>query len=366
MDLNTTEHPTIPSDMLQLMNACLATQMENEPGVGSIFTAMGGPGIGKTQIMSQYAKHQRMKFAVTILSRTPSPDIQGFMIPNLETGKVEFMTTRKFIEAAFDPDEHDGVIMLFDEMDKCMPDQQGSIQSMWEDRSLEGTPVDKNLFFMAGANRPEDNCGGNELIKSIEDRMFLYEMPPPDVDQWINWALLNRIEPNIMAYLKWKPEHLYNFNPDMSGAFASPRSWAKSSYLMNYIDSESTSLISEVVQRKCGEEIGIEYTGFIRMVDELCTTQDVYDNPETAPVPHHNTSACYAMCTNLAADLARKKHEGVPIAQADAEAAIQYVRRMEEGMAVFGFRMMCNANPEFMTVTPEFTAFKKDFKHLNF
>jgi len=360
-----TSHPTIEDDMFMMMNACLSTQVDKIPGRGSIFTFLGGPGIGKTQRAAQFAESRQLLLAVSILSRTPSPDIQGFLVPNMKTMTVEFLTTKKFIEASYDKDKYNGVLMMLDEIDKCMPDQQGGIQSMLEDWSLEGSPVDKNLFFMAGANRPEDNCGGNELIKSLEDRMYIFNMPDPDAEVWLTWAASEGIDPRIRAYIQWKPENLYNFNPDKSGAFASPRSWAKSSYLIESLPLHNDRMVSQIVQHKCGEEIGLEFGGFIRMASELCPVEAIYLNPDDAPVPNHNASACYAMACNLAYDFGRIKNAGEHITREMAEAAIKYIKRMDEGLAVFAFKMMADANPEFCAVTEEFTNFKREFKHLN-
>ena len=366
---NTTPHPTIDAKMHRQMLACLRTQTVKKPGFSSIFTMQGGPGIGKNGKAAQFAEHHNLEYVEYMVSGTPSPDITGFMIPNLETKEAEFIPTKKFISGHV-PTDKDGVLVHIQELDKMKPDQQAIVQTIFDSWLLDNIPVQKDLYYIASMNMASDNCGGEELIRSLEDRLYLYKLPEPDVNEWLRWAARSSIHGWVMGFLKFAPGHLYNFDPDKEGAFCSPRSWEKASRLIDGLDltgdmEEDVEMVIDVVENKVGPGVGIEFSGFIKMAHELVPVSEVLANPETASVPHHDIGAAYAMCSNLATEFGHRREKGVTLGKETVENAITYIRRMAEDMAVFAFKMCTDAHPDFSEVTSEWTKFARDFKELN-
>lgn len=365
LNFNKVEHSTIEPDLFQLMSATLQSQREHAPGKGSPLLLTSAPGLGKTAMYRALAKEYNLEFRAIILSRIPSADISGFFIPDLATGVVVHLTTKDIIDPEYDKEKFDGILILFDEIGNADVGQQTSIQSFVEDWKMGGVPVAENVFFAFASNRKKDSCGSNDLVKSLVDRLFVKDIEEPDVDNWIRWAMKNGVHPNIIGYIQWKKEALFEFDPKApQGGQPSPRAWEKASHLIDSLPIETNYMISTVVSGKVGEVRGIEFSAYIRMLDELCSYEDVMRDPEDAPIPHHNTSACYAMCTNIAYEFAQKDKAGEDLTKEEVDAAITYIRRMDDAMAVFGFRMMDEATTLFSKRSDEFTKFKKDYKEL--
>tara|TARA_Y100000310_G_C20626114_1_gene785995 strand:+ start:485 stop:1582 length:1098 start_codon:yes stop_codon:yes gene_type:complete len=365
MDFSATEHPTIETELFQIANACFASQVDKIPGHGSPLCLLGPPGVSKTALVRQLAEFHNMALKVFILGSTPAPDLVGFYVPDLKEGKVRHLITQDIINPEYDRDKYDGVIVLLDEFANCV-EQMTTIQSTIEDWSMEGQPVNKDVFFVLASNRPEDMSGANEIPKSVVDRVYIHEVKPA-YEQWLKWAMKNGIDYTITGYIAWKKdEALFDFDPNAPvGGQPSPRSWEKLSNLIKHLPIKSPDMIAKAAIAKVGEVKGIEYSGYARLASELCTTEEVLADPENAAIPHHNTSACYAMCLNLATELAGRIEKKEDVLKEEVEAIITYFRRMDDAMAVFGFSMCVEANPAFAERSAEFTKFKQDYKGLS-
>lgn len=346
----------------KILKASLRTQTDKIPGHGSPVCAVGPPGIGKTDGFRQFAESENLFFMICILGRIPSVDIGGVYVPDLKKGELRHLITRRFLGEHV-PAGYDGIFCLFDEIGTAMPDQQASIQSMVEDWSLEGNAIQKPMYFGFATNRAEDNCGANELIKSLVDRLYIhnYEI---NYESWVRWAISEGIDESIVAFINWQQlDALHSFDPDAPmGGQPDPRAWAKLSYLIEGIDDDL--LIAQMARAKVGESKGLEYSGYKKIYKELDTVENIYSNPSEARIPHHNVSGMFAMITRIASDLARRKRNDVDLTEEQVSAAIEYIRRMDETMSVFGFRMFHQANPLFAERSEEYGKFLVDFKDL--
>jgi hypothetical protein len=348
--------------LYKILNASMRTQKDKVPGKGSPLCLVGPPGVGKTHIFRQYAAAKNLFFITVILGRIPSVDIGGVYVPDLENGELRHLITRRFLGEHV-PDGYDGIFILFDEIGTAMPDQQASIQSMIEDWSLEGNYIQKSVYFGFATNRVIDNCGANDLIKSLVDRLYIYDYEP-DYKSWLRWARHEGIADSIIAFISWKKDEvLHQFDPNAPmGGQPDPRSWSKLSYLIE--DEDDQIAISQMAKAKVGEAMGLEWNGYRRLFAELADVEDVFENPETAQIPHHNVSAMYGMITNIAGVFARRHKKEEEITEEEVSASIVYIRRMDETMAVFGFRMFHESNPLFCKRSEEYAKFLRDFKDL--
>jgi len=229
---------------------------------------------------------------------------------------------------------------------------------------MEGKPVGKNVFYSFAGNREEDGCGAGPISQALQDRMFIQQMEV-DAQGWLKWASQNDIDYRIMAFIAWKQENLHKFDSTAPlGGQPSPRGWEKASHMI-FVTNADDKHAAMIVSGKCGPAVGIEFSAFLRMAKDLCNVDDVFSNPGGALLPNHNTSAVYAMCSSLAFEFGQRKKKGKDITKAEVEATLIYLRRMSEGMAVYGFRMITSANPDFCERTSEFTRFQQDYKHIS-
>jgi hypothetical protein len=350
----------------KIMDISMETQRHKKPGHGSPICLTGPPGVGKTEFFRQFAAIKNLYFLPVILSRIPSVDIGGIYVPDIKNNELKHLITRRFLGENI-PDGYDGIFILFDEVGTAMPDQQASIQSMIEDWNLEGNLIKNEVYFGFATNGAEHNCGSNDLIKSLIDRLYMH---PVEVNRngWLKWAVRSGIQSSIHSFIGWKEDGLHRFDPDApQGGQPCPRSWAKLSYMIDAaggdkaVDNHTRFMLAK---GKVGEEIAHEYNGFSKMFDELVPVRAVFDDPENCPVPHHNTSAMFAMVGNLATVFAERKRKDEDLMEPEVTASIKYIDRMGDAMAVYGFRTLFNSNPLFATRSEEFSKFKARHKDL--
>jgi len=120
-----------------------------------------------------------------------------------------------------------------------------------------------------------------------------------DIQDWSEWAIQAGIRPEVIAFLRFRPELISAFDRD-AHAFPSPRSWEFVSHILESLDSQSNSTIEhEVIAGAVGTGAATEFSAFLRMFRELPNIDAILLNPLQEPVPE-NAAAQYAVASALA------------------------------------------------------------------
>ena len=113
------------------------------------------------------------------------------------------------------------------------------------------------------------------------DRGVTYTMPAPlanrfshfdvdlNLDDWVAWAYANGIDDRIIAFLRFRPELLFSFDPAHNPvAFPSPRSWEFTNRALKKFE-EQPNLLLGSLQACVGPAAGVELNAFIATLDQL-------------------------------------------------------------------------------------------------
>jgi hypothetical protein len=120
-----------------------------------------------------------------------------------------------------------------------------------------------------------------------------------DVQEWSEWAIQARIRPEVIAFLRFRPELLSQPDRD-AHAFPSPRSWEFVSRILDSLDSQSNpSIEHELIAGAVGTGAATEVSAFLRTFRELPSIDAILLNPTHEPVPE-NAAAQYAVASALA------------------------------------------------------------------
>ena len=89
------------------------------------------------------------------------------------------------------------------------------------------------------------------------------------MDDWVAWAYGFGIDERIIAFLRFRPDLLFSFDPEHNPvAFPSPRSWEFAHRaLQKFIDHKE--LLTGALQACVGQAAGIELNAFIASLDEM-------------------------------------------------------------------------------------------------
>jgi hypothetical protein len=131
------------------------------------------------------------------------------------------------------------------------------------------------------------------------------------LDDWVAWAYANNIDDRIIAFLRFRPELLFDFDPAHNPvAFPSPRSWEYAHRALQKFVRQPPLLLGSL-QACVGQAAGIEVHAFISNLDQMPDLQLILQG-KTVPVPKE-VDLQYAVASALVGHAIRAKN------QADAQ-----------------------------------------------
>jgi len=158
------------------------------------------------------------------LGQCDSSDLKG--IPNMSSPEMlEYMPLAwaKF----YCQDEADGVI-FFDEMNLAPPVVCGQAYQIINDRVVSDLKISDDVWMFGAGNRASDKAHVFSMPFPLRDRFSEIEMNVND-DEWCAWAIQNKINPHLIAFIKWKPDALYRPCDKSSDKGSTPRGVGRAS-----------------------------------------------------------------------------------------------------------------------------------------
>jgi hypothetical protein len=150
---------------------------------------------------------------------------------------------------------------------------------------------------IAAGNKATDRAVVQKMSKALGNR-FSHAEFEVDFDDWQDHALSAGFAPEVIAYLRFRPDALHDFDPaDPGYAFASPRSWEMvSDYVKIGLPRE---IEHAMIAGTVGAGRGAEFVGFLRIWRDLTDPAMILMAPDVAPVPT-DPATLYATCGSLA------------------------------------------------------------------
>jgi len=238
----------------------------------------GPPGVGKSQLVSQVAqKHDRMLIDIRLSQMEPS-DLRG--IPFKDGDKVEWAVPSMLPDAEKHGSE--GILFL-DEITSAPPSVSAAAYQLILDRRLGDYKIPDGWAIFAAGNRQGDRGVTYSMPAPLANRFSHYEIDI-NLDDWVAWAYQNGIDERIIAFLRFRPDLLFDFDPAHNPvAFPSPRTWEfVHRALKKFMD--HPELFVGALQSCVGPAAGIELNAFIANLDQM-PDLDAIINGEDVPTP---------------------------------------------------------------------------------
>lgn len=279
---------------------------------------VGSPGLGKTQIVQQVAKELDIGFKA-IHAPLMQPEDYGFPVINAEKTGVRFIVSPdKFPVVGSDCPEQG--LGLVDELPQSDEATQKIIANLFQEREIHAQYLKEGWTLIATGNRAGDKSGAKKLLKHLEDRVTEVELEA-SLDDWVQWALANGVKPEVIAFLRWRPDLLSAFDPQAIGKTPTPRSWVEGvSADLGVVDQAQEFA---VFKGSVGEGAAAEFIGFLKTYRELPSPDAVIMNPTKIAVPT-KPDVCYALVGALAHRVTENNFNRV----------ITYIMRMKQEYAV--------------------------------
>lgn len=238
----------------------------------------GEPGVGKSTIPEQAAKDLGIGL---IKFNVPTRALEDYGVPVISDDKdtLSFAVPRGIFPFVGDDTFPDKGLIVVDELSSANNPEQKLWASIIYDRWLHGHQFKPGWTFVATGNRTKDRAGANRLLGQLSDRLTRYTMDP-SLDDWCSWALDNGVSTMVVAFLRFKPNLLSAYNPDVDVS-PTPRAWAQrvSPFVDLGMPSEFDTYAGSV-----GEGAAAEFMGFLKMYRALPSIDAILMQPDTFEV----------------------------------------------------------------------------------
>ncbi len=238
----------------------------------------GPPGVGKSQIIAQVAARHNAPMVDIRLSQMEPSDLRG--IPFRVGEHVEWA-----IPALLPDAERHGKngILFLDEITSAPPSVSASAYQLILDRRLGEYKIPDGWAIIAAGNRQGDRGVTYTMPAPLANRFSHFELEVY-LDDWVAWAYKNGIDEKIIAFLRFRPELLFDFDPAHNpAAFPTPRSWEFAHRAIQKF-ADNSELLLGTLQACVGPAAGIELNAFISNLDQM-PDLDAILRGETVEIP---------------------------------------------------------------------------------
>lgn len=195
-----------------------------EPVIG-----IGKSGVGKT--MSIYELTQKLGIGFCELRLVCLTEIDLLGIPTIEEGRTTYAANALLPHA--DRDGEEGILVL-DEITSCNSTiRAAAYQLLDSKRALGNYKLPPKWKVVGLGNGVDDGGVYSGMEAAFLSRATCYRIEP-NLDSWKKWAIANKVNPSIIAYLNFDASKLHDLDTnEMVSVFPCPRSWTALSKKLN-------------------------------------------------------------------------------------------------------------------------------------
>jgi len=286
----------------------------------------GACGVGKSQIVAQVARDLGIQFLDVRAVQLDPVDLRG--LPRIASDQTEWVPPK------FLPTTGKGILFL-DELTSAPQMTQAGCYQLVLDRKLGEYVLPDGWVVIAAGNPASERGVHFSMPRPLRNR-FVHLDLEADLNDWCKWAVGAGVRPEIIAFLRFKPDLLHAADTTSdANAWPTPRSWEMASNVLRGIALDGT----------VGPAAAAELLAFLRLFRQLPSIDEILLNPETAPLPAE-TSAQIAIATAL----------GRAMTDNSVARGLKYLDRMPTEMRVMAMRDAA-ARDAAITHTPDFIRF---------
>jgi len=260
----------------------------------------GPPGIGKSEVVADITQEMGGYMIDLRLGQMDPTDIRGIPFFNKENGKMDWAPPIDL------PDEelaskYPIVVLFMDEMNSAAPAVQAAAYQLVLNRRIGKYFLPDNVVIIAAGNRESDKGVTYRMPTPLANRFVHIEMKP-DFAVWQDWAVKNNIHKDVVGYLSFAKQDLYDFDAKSSSrAFATPRSWVFVSELLEDEDIDDVTA-TDLIAGTVGEGLAVKFQAHRKIAGRLPKPEDVLSGKEK-DLKIKEVSAMYSLVISLCYEL---------------------------------------------------------------
>ena len=271
--------------------------LASREGVHTPVMLWGPPGVGKSQLVAQAAARHGAPVIDVRLAQMEPTDLRG--IPFRDGRNVVWSVPALLPDA----ERHGACGILFlDEVTCAPPTVTAAAYQLILDRRLGEYRVPEGWAIVAAGNRQGDRGLVYQMPSPLANRFTHFDLDP-DLDDWITWAHEQAIDSRLIAFLRFRPDLLFDFDAARaSHAFPSPRSWEFAHRALRKFGSDP-DLLAEALKGCVGAAAALACATFIDHIGAIPDVAAIAAGRE-AEVPG-SIDLQYAVATALVRHVAR-------------------------------------------------------------
>lgn len=257
---------------------------------------LGAPGLAKTAVSSLVARKLGVPFDSLILAQYDIAEVGGY--PYRE-GNIMYRTRPFWM-----PSEGVGVFLM-DEITQCPLSLQNISSQLAREKRIGEHKMAMGWNLIFAGNRKSDKAAANDIPTHLKNRLIMMPVEA-SLDDWLVWANgSGAIQPEVVGFLRWRPELLHDFNRDAM-SFPSPRSWSYASRIVGRYD--NPIIEEKLLAGTVGQGAAAEFVGYLRLFRSLPDPDMIFSDPDRAPLPEGQSKAAvsFALVTVLARRVSKK------------------------------------------------------------
>lgn len=308
--------------MSQLTENLTVTSQQAKPAIKAAMKAnrpsflWGPPGVGKSELVEEITNELGGHMIDLRMAQMEPTDIRGIPFFNKELGVMDWAPPIELPTEEL-ASQYPCIVLFLDEMNSAPPAVQAAGYQLVLNGRVGKYVLPKNVHIVAAGNRDSDKGVTYRMPMPLANRFIHLEMRP-DFASWQNWAIENQVHEDVVGYLSFAKQDLYDFDAKSSSrAFATPRTWTFVSQLLQEEDMDPDTLYN-LVAGTVGEGLATKFVAHRKIASKMPNPSDILSGKvkelsvkEISAMYSLTISMCYELKSALETDKvdSKKFHE---------------------------------------------------------
>ena len=254
----------------------------------------GAPGVGKSELVEQAARDAHADLILSHPAVADPTDAKGLPWISADQQSATFLPFGELAQAikATTP-----TVWFLDDLGQAPASVQASFMQLLLARRVNGHALPDCVTFVAATNRRTDRAGVTGILEPVKSRFVSIVELEPHLDDWCQWAFSAGMPPELVAFLRFRPDLLCAFTPsaDLTNC-PLPRTWAHVGKLLAL--GLPQAIQHAALAGAVGEGAAVEFSAFLRLYAELPNIDGILIDPDAGTIPTQ-PATLYAVATAL-------------------------------------------------------------------
>lgn len=260
----------------------------------------GPPGIGKSEVVAEVAEELGGLVIDLRMAQMEPTDIRGIPFFNKEINRMDWASPVDLPDEEL-ASQYPIVVLFLDEMNSAPPAVQAAGYQLILNRRVGKYKLPDNVRIVAAGNRDSDKGVTYRMPMPLANRFVHIEMRP-DFTAWQNWAVNKGIHKDVVGYLSFAKQDIYDFDSKSSSrAFATPRSWVFVSDLLADEDTDNDTLFN-LVAGAVGEGLAVKFMAHRKISGKMPEPSDILSG-KVKDLAVKEVSAMYSLTVSMCYEL---------------------------------------------------------------